>query len=70
MREFWEFIVENKGWIFSGVGVFALGLLISFFRRNGKKTAGDTITTHGNQSPGKVEGNYKAEIHEKDREHD
>jgi len=39
-------------------------------RRNRKNTAGDTITTHGKQSPGKVEGNYKVEIHEKDREHD
>jgi len=65
MREFWEFIVQNKDWIFSGIGVFAFGLLLAVFRRKGKQKAGDTITTHGDQSPGKVEGDYKVEIHER-----
>lgn len=31
-----DWIVENKEWIFSGIGVFVLGLVISIFARKGK----------------------------------
>ena len=27
-----KWLIENKEWIFSGVGVFVFGLIISFFR--------------------------------------
>jgi len=32
-----DWIVENKEWIFSGIGVFVLGFVISIFARKGKQ---------------------------------
>ena len=32
-----DWIIENKEWVFSGIGVFVLGLLISFFASKGKR---------------------------------
>ncbi len=64
MSEIWNIIKINKEWIFSGIGVLIISLIISFFRYRKKKTSGDTIETLGNQSPGKVYGNYKVEIHD------
>lgn len=31
-----DWILENKEWIFSGVGVFAIGIIISIFRKKNK----------------------------------
>lgn len=68
MSEILDWIMSNLEWIFSGIGVFVLGLAIAIIRRilHRRKTSdGDVIVTHGNQSPGKVGGNYKVETHEK-----
>lgn len=63
----WDWIVQNKEWVFSGIGVFILGLAIALFRR--KKSTSEThhenIVTHGDQSPGKVMGNYEARSDER-----
>lgn len=32
-----EWIIANKEWIFSGIGVFIIGLVISLLRKNQKK---------------------------------
>ena len=32
-----EWIIENKEWVFSGIGVFIIGLIISVFTKNGKR---------------------------------
>lgn len=58
MNAIWNWIVTNKEWVFSGIGVFLLGLLIAFFKRKRKIIQGDIISTHGDQSPGKVGGDY------------
>lgn len=57
-----DWLVDNRKWVFSGVGVFVIGLIISIVKRK-KNSDGDKITTHGNQSPGKVMGNYNASTH-------
>lgn len=31
-----EYLINNKEWIFSGVGIFALGLILTFFRKKDK----------------------------------
>ena len=31
-----DWIIENKEWVFSGIGVFVLGLIISLIARKGK----------------------------------
>jgi len=58
MNDVWNWIVKNKEWLFSGIGVLLLTLLIAFFRRKRKAIQGDIISTHGDQSPGKVGGDY------------
>jgi plastocyanin domain-containing protein len=32
-KENMEWIIKNKDWIFSGIGVFILGLIINWFRK-------------------------------------
>jgi hypothetical protein len=32
-----NWLLSNKEWIFSGIGVFVLGIVITFFQRNKKK---------------------------------
>jgi predicted tellurium resistance membrane protein TerC len=32
-----EWIIANKEWIFSGIGVFIIGVVISLLRKNQKK---------------------------------
>ena len=61
-----DWIVQNKEWVFSGAGIFVIGLIISMIIRK-KNQQGDKITTHGNQSPGKVMGDYNASTHEERR---
>ena len=56
MNEFLNFLKNNIKWIFSGIGVFILSLIIYIFRK--KSSSGDIIHTEGNHSPGKVQGNY------------
>lgn len=33
-----EWIVENKNWIFSGIGVFVIGLIINSIRKQNTKS--------------------------------
>jgi hypothetical protein len=56
MTEFLNIIKPHIKWIFSGIGVFILSIIIYLLRR--KSSSGDIIHTKGNQSPGKVQGNY------------
>lgn len=65
MSEIWNWLVDNKEWVFSGVGVFVLGLVVAILRRKKRPLTGDTITTHGDLSPGKVEGDYEVRIDER-----
>ena len=65
MNTIWNWIVTNKEWIFSGVGIFVLGLLLNVYRLKKKHPTGDIIVTHGDQSPGKVDGNYEVRISDK-----
>jgi len=54
----WSWIVLNREWIFSGIGIFILGLVIALLQRRKKSSAGDIIVTHGNQSPSYVTGDF------------
>lgn len=65
MSEIWDWIAANREWVFSGIGVVVLGWYIRLFLSRRKAPGGDVIVTHGNQSPGKVEGNYAVETHER-----
>ena len=67
MKIIWNWLLDNKEWIFSGFGVFLLGLVLAYFRRKKKTEQGDTITTHGDLSPGKVNGDYKVRIDEQQK---
>lgn len=65
MNDIWDWLIDNKEWVFQGVGVFFLGLLVTFLWRKRDSEKGDTIVTHGDLSPGKVEGDYEVEIDER-----
>ena len=64
MNEAIGWLIDNKEWIFQGLGVFILGLLVAIFRRKRRSEGGDRIVTHGDFSPGKVEGDYEVEVDE------
>jgi len=61
MENILKWLQENSIWFFSGVGSVLIGFILKFFRRKKKTSGGDIITTHGTQSPGKVEGDYNAQ---------
>lgn len=65
VADIWNWLVDNKEWLFSGAGLCVVGLVVTLVRRRKKLPAGDTITTHGDQSPGKVEGNYEVRSDER-----
>lgn len=48
-----QWIIDNKEWVFSGIGVFALTLLVGFFVRN-------KSTTKQTQKSGPNSINYQA----------
>lgn len=65
MDVIWEFIKNNYQWIFAGIGVVFLSFIF------GKKIIKKKITTHGDQSPGEVHGNYTAtKTHAEKKERD
>ena len=65
MSMIWDWISQNKEWIFSGIGVLVIGTIVSLIWRSKRHAPqGDQIVTHGDQSPGKVGGDYKATKHE------
>lgn len=67
MESIWNWLIANIEWLFSGIGVFLLGLVYSIFKKMKNRyrlAEGDKITTHGDLSPGKVVGNYEVNIHE------
>ncbi len=68
MSEIWSFIETNCEWLFSGLGIFVISLIIAFYRFRKKETSGDTIITKGDQSPGKVGGNYKVENYARNKD--
>ena len=65
MDNFIEFISSNLEWIFSGIGVSILGLLINVFRKR-RSNKRIQIKTSGKQSPGIVKGDYNVNSYEKD----
>jgi hypothetical protein len=48
-----QWIIDNKEWVFSGVGVFVLSLVITFFIKKGK-------STKQTQKSGKNSTNYQS----------
>ncbi len=52
-----EFIKENSKWIFSGIGVFLIGIILSIFKKKSSKPKLNIITK-GQNSPGIVKGDY------------
>jgi len=68
MNEIWIFLKSNYEWFFSGLGIFIFSLIIAFFKFRKKSDSGDYIKTRGNQSPGKVGGDYKVEIYEQKKD--
>ena len=54
MTEIYGWIVANKQLVFFGIGVFVLGLIVTFLLGRRKKSQGDSIITLGDQSPGKI----------------
>lgn len=56
-----EWIIDNKEWFFSGVGVFILGLIITFFSwLFRKKQLDDNINVSMKQKGGKNSKNYQS----------
>lgn len=57
-----DWIIDNKEWFFSGVGVFILGLIITFFswlfRKRQKPD--DNISVSMKQKGGKNSKNYQS----------
>lgn len=79
MNDIWDFISNQYEWIFSGIGVYFISGIVAFigfiaFRKWRKKMTNkeknDIIITHGNQSPGKVGGNYEVNINEQKKSKD
>lgn len=62
------FMKNNYPWFFSGLGILLITAIFNLFRRKKKqikREQGDFIVTTGNQSPGKVNGDYKVNIYGK-----
>lgn len=57
-----EWMVDNKEWFFSGVGVFILGLIITFFSWlfRKKQKSDDNINISMKQKGGKNSKNYQS----------
>lgn len=57
-----EWIIDNKEWFFSGVGVFILGLIITFFSWlfRKKQKSDDNISVSMKQKGGKNSKNYQS----------
>ena len=57
-----EWMIDNKEWFFSGVGVFILGLIISFFSWLFRKKHKSDTNTHVSmkQKGGKNSNNYQS----------
>ena len=55
-------IIDNKEWVFSGIGVFILGLIITFFSWLFRKKHKSNTDTHVSmkQKGGKNSNNYKS----------
>jgi len=55
-----EWIISNKEWIFSGIGVFIIGLVISIFRKNvnKKKTTKMKQKSGSNSTNIQIGGDY------------
>lgn len=56
-----EWLSQNKDWIFSGVGVFFLGLVFAFFQKSkGKKRIKQKQKSGSNSTNIQIGGDYKA----------
>lgn len=67
MIEIVRFLSGNYQWFFSGLGVLLLGGLVRWLTLRRGTARGNRITTHGNNSPGIVKGNYEVKIDERDK---
>ena len=48
-----QWLIDNKEWVFSGAGIFLLGLLVTLFKKSGN-------TTKQSQKSGKKSSNYQS----------
>ncbi|EOV9528762.1 MULTISPECIES: hypothetical protein [Bacillus cereus group] len=53
----WQYIMDNKEWIFSGVGLPVIGIVIAIFKGNKKDRQESTYTFK--QKSGKNSTNYQ-----------
>ena len=54
-----EWITENMKWIFSGIGVFAIGILINIFRRKKSKNLSQKQKSGNNSTNIQIGGNVE-----------
>jgi len=59
-----DWIIDNKEWIFSGIGVFVLGLIITVVRKKNSKKISQKQKSGNNSTNIQVGGNV--EINKKD----
>lgn len=64
MEKLLNWIFANKSWIFSGIGVFLISLVIAVLSKRKRQSKTESIVTLGDYSPGKVEGDYEVNINE------
>jgi hypothetical protein len=57
-----QYLLDNVDWIFSGIGVIILGYVVNIFFSKKKEIKNKKIVTHGDMSPGNVEGDYKIHV--------
>lgn len=59
-----EWIIENKEWIFSGIGIFILGIIINFFIKKNSRSFSQRQKSGDNSTNIQIGGNV--EINKKD----
>jgi hypothetical protein len=54
-----HWIIDNKEWVFSGIGVFLLSLIIGFFINKSRNLKSRSVVIQ-NQKSGKCSTNYQS----------
>jgi hypothetical protein len=55
-----EWLINNNEWVFSGIGVFALGIIYTFFKKSKKQKSINMKQNSGDNSSNiQVGGNFK-----------
>ncbi|BAU28988.1 hypothetical protein DFP93_103164 [Aneurinibacillus soli] len=57
-----EWLLNNKEWFFSGIGVFAIGIIISLFKRKEKKSINQSQTSGNNSHNFQSAGNLNVTL--------